>query len=223
MLLFFKTWGLIFRNILTEQDEVRTALIPKKQESHGAGIGIMLFITFLASVCFSIVLPSINPLLLRLVENDATLATSLTGWAVAINSIGSFLASPFFGWWADRRSTREVLAITLIAMTFGNVLYSLANKFWLLLIGRFIVGTASGRISFNLVSYLLLCSQLCSCSDLHCICDHSRKSNKGLTLFFYLDETEMETKGYGFEQFGKCFGIHYWTRFKVSSFINYNE
>src|SRR5579885_471120 len=136
----------VFSNILTEQDEVRIALIPKTKESHNAGIAIMLFITFLASVCFSIVLPSINPLLVRLVEDDK-FADSLTGWAVAINSIGSFLASPFFGWWADRRSTREVLAITLIAMTFGNVLYSLSSKYWILLIARFIVGAASGKTS----------------------------------------------------------------------------
>jgi len=70
---------------------------------------------------------------------------SIVGWAVAVNSAGSFLASPLFGAWADRRTTREVLAATLILMIIGNVMYSLASNIWMLLAGRFIVGVAAAN------------------------------------------------------------------------------
>jgi hypothetical protein len=33
-------------------------------------------------------------------QNDANSATSWLGWAVSINSVGSFAASPLFGAWA---------------------------------------------------------------------------------------------------------------------------
>ena len=46
---------------------------------------------------------------------------SYVGWACAANSAGSFLASPLFGTWADRRTTREVLAYTLILMVIGKI------------------------------------------------------------------------------------------------------
>jgi len=104
------------------------------------GICIMLFITFLSSVCFSIVLPSIWPFLETMGASQ-----SVVGWAVAVNSGGSFLASPLFGAWSDRRSSREVILVTLIIMVMGNVLYSLSSNIWMLLAGRFIVGVAAAN------------------------------------------------------------------------------
>lgn len=80
---------------------------------------------------------------------------NVVGWAVAVNSAGSFLASPLFGWWADRRSTREVLAVSLCVMVGGNIMYSLATNIWILLVGRFIVGVASG-IHVLLIDVLLI-------------------------------------------------------------------
>jgi len=74
---------------------------------YASGIYIMLFITFLASVCFSIVLPSIWPFL----RDGMHSKYSIVGWAVAVNSAGSFLASPLFGAWADRRTTRKFLQL----------------------------------------------------------------------------------------------------------------
>ncbi len=67
------------------------------------------------------------------------------GWAVAVNSLGSFLASPLFGMWADRRTTREVLAATLVIMIIGNVGYALSINIWILLISRFVVGVAAAN------------------------------------------------------------------------------
>lgn len=69
---------------------------------------------------------------------------SIVGWAVAVNSGGSFLASPVFGAWGDRRTTREVLGVTLVLMIIGNVMYSLSENIYMLLAGRFVVGVAAG-------------------------------------------------------------------------------
>ena len=49
---------------------------------------------------------------------------SMVGWAVAINSLGTFLASPIFGAWGDKRTMKEVLLFSLILNVAGNVLYS---------------------------------------------------------------------------------------------------
>lgn len=121
--------------------EERKPLVPREAPSFTAGIAITLSITFLSSVCFSIVLPSIC----FYIENKLHQPQSYVGWAVAVNSIGSFLASPLFGYWVDRRSTREVLLCTLIIMVIGNIMYSLATNLWMLLAGRFIVGVAAAN------------------------------------------------------------------------------
>jgi ceroid-lipofuscinosis MFS transporter 7 len=113
----------------------------KNKNSYTSGIAIMLFITFLSSVCFSIVLPSIW----KFLNIKFHASKFILGWAVASNSAGSFLASPLFGWWADKRTTREVIASSLLIMIFGNLLYSLSENIWMLLAGRFIVGIASAN------------------------------------------------------------------------------
>ncbi|PRP85230.1 hypothetical protein PROFUN_07000 [Planoprotostelium fungivorum] len=126
-----------------------TTPTPQPTNRYLGGIALMLFITFLSSVVFSIVLPSILPFL-KSFGLDDTEASTMTGWAVCLNSAGSFISSPILGWWADKRSTREVVAVSLIIMIFGNIMYSLAYaadhyaKF-VMLGARFIVGLAAGN------------------------------------------------------------------------------
>jgi len=116
------------------------------QGSFKGGIAIMLFLTFLSSVTFSIVLPSVWPFIQALeLRNHRKAYSSLVGWACAANSAGSFLASPIIGAWADRRPTREVIAATLILMIGGNILYSLSWNIYILFTARFIVGVASSN------------------------------------------------------------------------------
>lgn len=143
--------GNVFRKTASIDEEKKPLLNQKsKPENNKAGLAVMLFITFLASVCFSIVLPSIWPFLHTLHASK-----SMVGWAVAVNSAGSFLASPVFGAWQDKRSTKEVTAITLVLMILGNVMYSLSTTTWLLLIGRFIVGVAAANyaVAQTYISY----------------------------------------------------------------------
>eukprot|EP01114_Cavostelium_apophysatum_P018577 TRINITY_DN5778_c0_g1_i1.p1 TRINITY_DN5778_c0_g1~~TRINITY_DN5778_c0_g1_i1.p1 ORF type:complete len:493 (+),score=90.41 TRINITY_DN5778_c0_g1_i1:69-1547(+) len=119
--------------------------------AYRGGIAVSLYITFLSSFCFSIVLPSIW-LYIQYIEGkhgNKNPAYSLNGWAVAVNSGGSFLASPLIGAWGDRRSAKEVLAVTLIFMIAGNVAYSLATNYWMLLAARFVVGAATANFAIS--------------------------------------------------------------------------
>jgi len=133
-----------------EKKEKEQQDLKKKDVSYKLGIAVMLFITFLSSICFSIVLPSIWPFLRSLGGNKWML-----GWAVAVNSCGSLIASPLFGYWGDRRSTKEVIALSLVVMIAGNIMYSLATDQYILLAGRFIVGVASANaaVSQTYLSY----------------------------------------------------------------------
>ena len=72
------------------------------------------------------------------------------GWIVAAYSFGQLLASPFFGFWADKRPTREPLIIALLINIIFNVLYSYCGAFksglagWIMLVSRALVGFGAG-------------------------------------------------------------------------------
>ena len=75
----------------------------------------MIFINFLSNVVFSVVLPSLPDFIKEVGGQEY-----LNGWAVAANSLGTFIASPVFGWWADKRNFREVFIFSLVIMVLSN-------------------------------------------------------------------------------------------------------
>ena len=81
---------------------------------------------------------------------------SFVGWAVAVNSGGTFVFSPLLGKWADWRGVREAIFFSLILMIGGNLLYSLSMNVWVLLVARFIVGCAAGMSILFFTCYELL-------------------------------------------------------------------
>jgi MFS family permease len=71
---------------------------------------------------------------------------SYVGWAVAVNSLGTFLASPIFGWLADRLiGFRWVFFFSFVLMFGGSLWYSLSTEIYELLAARFIVGIAAAN------------------------------------------------------------------------------
>lgn len=111
-------------------------------------IYIMYFTMFLSSITFSIAISAIYPYLLEI--NPGATATFLGG-VVAAYSLGQLIASPFFGFWSDRRPTREPLMVSLLINLLFNVLYAYAGAFppkvagYVLLISRFFVGFGAGN------------------------------------------------------------------------------
>eukprot|EP01117_Protostelium_nocturnum_P008517 TRINITY_DN3054_c0_g1_i1.p1 TRINITY_DN3054_c0_g1~~TRINITY_DN3054_c0_g1_i1.p1 ORF type:complete len:469 (-),score=134.49 TRINITY_DN3054_c0_g1_i1:18-1424(-) len=116
------------------------------------GTKAMIFSTFLSSISFSIVLSSIWHFIQKLNPNADY---SMVGWAVAANSLGSFLSSPVLNVWADRRNTREVMVFCYVLMFVGNILYSFSENQWMLLASRVIVGISAGNtiVSQTYISY----------------------------------------------------------------------
>lgn len=139
------------------------SLIPSHERARKRDIFVVMLINFLASVAFSIVLPSLWPYI-KLLGG----AKVLTGYAIAVNSLGTFLSSPPLGWLADRRSLRESLVLALLFGIVGSVLYSMSevsdhnvNRHqhgccWeMLLAARFLVGmsSGSGAVAFTYLNY----------------------------------------------------------------------
>ena len=77
-------------------------------------------------------------------------SATFLGWIVAAYSFGQLIASPLFGFWADKRPTREPLIIALIINVVFNVLYSYCGAFrsgissWIMLVSRAMVGFGAG-------------------------------------------------------------------------------
>jgi len=132
----------VLKTTLSMQEE-ENGSSPKVKERQTAGvkdIALMIFINFLSFVCFAIVLPSLWPFLKHLGAKK-----SLIGWAVAVNSFGTFIASPVLGKWADWRGVKEVIFGSLIIMIIGNGLYSVSMNIPVLMAARFIVGVAAAN------------------------------------------------------------------------------
>ena len=71
---------------------------------------------------------------------------------MAAYSFGQLIASPFFGFWADKRPTREPLIFALLINVIFNVLYCYCGAFesgvasWVMLASRAMVGFGAGII-----------------------------------------------------------------------------
>jgi DHA1 family multidrug resistance protein-like MFS transporter len=146
------------RNVITELNEgnptgrsrsftyrfyPEVTVLPVEDERDVAdskSIFLMIFINFLSNVVFSIVLPTL-PFFLEAVGAP----DYLNGWAVSANSLGTFLASPLFGWWADKRTFREVFIVSLVLMVVGNIWYALADNEYHIFAARFVVGVAAAN------------------------------------------------------------------------------
>ena len=80
------------------------------------------------------------------------------GWVVASFSFGQLVGSPFFGFWGDKRPTREPLIIALLINVIFNILYAYCGAFqsgiagWVMLVSRAMVGFAAGIQVINYCS-----------------------------------------------------------------------
>lgn len=63
-----------------------------------------------------------------------------------VNSAGTLLSSPIFGYWSDKRNFGEVLAVSLAIGVVANVTYAVSYATWMLLIARFLVGFGNGTL-----------------------------------------------------------------------------
>lgn len=106
---------------------------------------------FLSAVSFTITMSSMWPFLQ---EIDKTTSTDFLGWIVSAFSVGQLIASPLFGYWANRINCHKIPIVTcLLITTAGNVLYMYLESFkyvdfaspkvWMMA-SRFIMGVGAG-------------------------------------------------------------------------------
>eukprot|EP01111_Echinosteliopsis_oligospora_P018820 TRINITY_DN8842_c0_g1_i1.p1 TRINITY_DN8842_c0_g1~~TRINITY_DN8842_c0_g1_i1.p1 ORF type:complete len:526 (-),score=92.02 TRINITY_DN8842_c0_g1_i1:119-1696(-) len=116
------------------------------------GLLLMLFINFLSSISFSAILPSLWGYI-KDIDEEARVAT--LGWAIALHSAGSLVASPLIVTWSQKRPLREILIATLTFMMIGGMMHALAGndilgknvhvKLGVLLASRAVIGAASAN------------------------------------------------------------------------------
>ncbi|XP_060077649.1 major facilitator superfamily domain-containing protein 8-like [Ylistrum balloti] len=123
---------------------------PNVYKSRWRSIRVMYLTMFLSSVSFSICMSSIWPYL-QLLDPSAT--TNFLGWVVASYSLGQLLASPFFGFWANKRKrSREPLVVSLIINILATVLYAYlqslnSHRSIALLLSRAFIGFGAGNVA----------------------------------------------------------------------------
>jgi MFS family permease len=91
---------------------------------------------------FSIVLPTLPSFIASVGGN-----VGVVGWAVSVNSFGTFIFSPIMGLLADRIGFRWVFLGSLVLMFGGSVWYSLSPDIYQLLAARFVVGAAAANFA----------------------------------------------------------------------------
>ncbi|OWF38500.1 major facilitator superfamily domain-containing protein 8-like [Mizuhopecten yessoensis] len=123
---------------------------PNVYKSRWRSIRVMYLTMFLSSVSFSICMSSIWPYL-QLLDPSAT--TDFLGWVVASYSLGQLIASPIFGFWANKRKrSREPLVVSIVINILATVLYAYleslkSHKSIALLLARGFIGFGAGNVA----------------------------------------------------------------------------
>lgn len=106
---------------------------------------------FCTAVSFTITISSMWPFLQII---DTTTDTAFFGWIVSAFSVGQLIASPLFGFWANRISCHKIpIVVCLLVTVVGNIIYMYLEsvehfkagspKMWMLA-SRFIQGAGAG-------------------------------------------------------------------------------
>lgn len=84
------------------------------------------------------------------------------GWVVAAYSLGQLIASPIFGFWADKRPTREPLLVAMVINVVFSLLYCYCGAIpagvagYILIVARAMVGIGAGEQKFYLSLKIIL-------------------------------------------------------------------
>lgn len=132
---------LVPSNSSTRNTNLRSPVSTEQCNLHSkkSDIILVLWLNFLSTLGFTIVLPTIWPFI---DEYDGS--KSLVGWAVALHSIGNLSFSLVFGYWADKRNITECFWFGVIVFIVSNIFFASSNSVGMILTGRFFVGISAG-------------------------------------------------------------------------------
>jgi len=102
---------------------------------------LVAWVTFLGEMSRGLVVPVLWPYLQVLNGSIQFLGLVASGFSFA-----RFFAAPFFGWWSNKRSHKEVMLVCLCFLIAGNLVYALYPPPWVLLVSRIVVGIGAGTL-----------------------------------------------------------------------------
>mmetsp|Transcript_296 Transcript_296/g.537 ORF Transcript_296/g.537 Transcript_296/m.537 type:complete len:545 (+) Transcript_296:57-1691(+) len=102
-------------------------------------IVIMILINFLDYVTFAIVFPSLLYYIQHLGGTEGFYGYCLTAYSLA-----QAVFAPILGYWANARSFREVMLVSLVLEVVASIFYAIAQEKWTVLACRIVLGIAAG-------------------------------------------------------------------------------
>eukprot|EP01133_Synstelium_polycarpum_P017371 gene17371-20725_t len=117
---------------------------PKKPPPHLISMISIMAIGFIANIEYGIVMPSALHYIQSLKGNDM-----MFGWAISGFSLAQLIFLPLIGMWADRRTLREAICVTLMIGMIGNLVYANAVSPIMVVMGRVIAGIGSSNMALT--------------------------------------------------------------------------
>ncbi|KAI1700990.1 major facilitator superfamily domain-containing protein [Ditylenchus destructor] len=121
------------------------------RETNWRSIYVASALSFVVTTQFALYFSSLWPYLQII---DRSIPETFFGYIIAIYSVGQTISAPLFGYWSNKIKTVRVPYFVGLCMMFvGNALYMCLElnlpfeRFYLLLLGRFVTGMGSGNLS----------------------------------------------------------------------------
>ena len=123
------------------------AVIDVTQHRHS--VAFIVFVVLIDSVSFGIVLPVLPKLIVSLGDTDLSQASQTGGYLMFSYAAVQFFAAPVLGNLGDRYGRRPILLFSLLVLSIGYVLMSLATTLTWLFVARLIAGISSSTFALS--------------------------------------------------------------------------
>jgi MFS transporter, DHA1 family, multidrug resistance protein len=119
----------------------------------GSLLGLVLALHFALRVGVRMASPII-PLVIQDLMPGSSLLGSASGLLTTLSGIGSAIAAPAIGRWADRGNGRTYLILSAFLAAAAMLIQAVAPTYWLLLLGQFLLGFGIGGTLAVLSAYI---------------------------------------------------------------------
>ncbi|MFZ8977684.1 MAG: MFS transporter, partial [Pseudohongiellaceae bacterium] len=123
------------------------AVIDVTQHRHS--VAFIVFVVLIDSVSFGIILPVLPQLIVSLGDTDLSQASQTGGYLMFSYAAVQFFAAPVLGNLGDRYGRRPILLFSLLVLSIGYVLMSLAPTLTWLFVARLIAGISSSTFALS--------------------------------------------------------------------------
>jgi len=136
-------------DIQSGEDEIK----PKSHQLHGRALYMNLLLLYLVNLICEAARGVVVPIMSSYIEGVLNGNDVLSGFTFSIFVVGRLISALLLSIWADRKPQFDILLFSMIIAASGNIIYGLSilnpddyGK-WILFIGRFVEGFATGVIA----------------------------------------------------------------------------